>query len=29
MIAASLVAAGCAMGPTYPPAPRTAAGADY
>ena len=29
VIAASLVAAGCAMGPTYPPAPRAAAGADY
>jgi polysaccharide export outer membrane protein len=28
MIAATLIAAGCAMGPTYPPAPRTAAG-DY
>jgi polysaccharide export outer membrane protein len=27
-IAAALIAAGCAMGPTYPPAPRTAAG-DY
>lgn len=29
LIAAALVVAGCAMGPTYPPAPRTAAGADY
>ena len=29
LITAALVAAGCAMGPTYPPAPRTAAGADY
>jgi polysaccharide export outer membrane protein len=28
VIAATLIAAGCAMGPTYPPAPRTAAG-DY
>jgi polysaccharide export outer membrane protein len=28
LIAATLIAAGCAMGPTYPPAPRTAAG-DY
>jgi len=26
LIAAALIAAGCAMGPTYPPAPRTAAG---
>ena len=28
LIAATLIAAGCAMGPTYPAAPRTAAG-DY
>lgn len=29
LIAATVIAAGCAMGPSYPPAPRTAAGADY
>ena len=29
VIAAALVVAGCATGPTYPPAPRDAAGADY
>jgi polysaccharide export outer membrane protein len=29
VIAATLIAAGCATGPTYPAAPRNAAGADY
>ena len=29
LIAATLIAAGCATEPKYPPAPRTAAGADY
>ena len=29
LITATLIAAGCATGPSYPPAPRTAAGADY
>ncbi len=29
LITATLIAAGCATGPSYPPAPRTAAGGDY
>lgn len=29
LIAATLIVAGCASGPAYPPAPRSAAGADY
>jgi len=29
VIAAALIAAGCQTGPTYPPAPATAAGTDY